>query len=105
VVGLGEGMVEKRLKVPPLKPFYRSFFFCSRCGKWVAREEAIGGREPLCPFCRSPLRSKPRNNRCRRKYAWSGEWLPGCYGFFGQPVEPWLCETCPASESCRGEAL
>lgn len=98
----------KRLKPELLKfvafsPYLSGFGYCSTCGYWVPLSQALkAGCELLCPYCHRPLRRKPRNNKSRRKYTWSGDWLPGCYGFFGSPVEPWTCETCPVSESCKG---
>lgn len=47
--------------LPVLSP-YRHAYYCRRCERWVAHEEALagpGGR-PLCPRCLRPLRTKAR---------------------------------------------
>ena len=100
----------KRLKPELIKsvafsPYLSGFGYCSSCERWVLLSQAPRSRNgyPICPHCHQPLRLKPRSNRSRRKPLWSGDWLPGCYGFFGSPVEPWICEACPVSEVCRGE--
>jgi len=101
----------KRLKPEIIKsvafsPYASGFGYCARCGRWIPLSEAPKGRDgrPICPYCRSPLRLKPHNNDRRRGPLWSGDWLPGCYGFYGKPLVPWSCETCPLAELCRGES-
>ena len=85
---------------------YSTHYYCSLCGRWVPRDRAARDAKgrPLCPRCLRYLRTRPRNRKSARSRG-EADWLPGCYGFYGQPVEPWSCEACPLVKACRGEGV
>jgi transcription elongation factor Elf1 len=55
------------VKKPPFGAFspYNTFFYCPRCTRWVAKTAAKRNARgyPCCPYCGSPLRTKPRNGK------------------------------------------
>ena len=99
-------MKPELIKSVAFSPYLSGFGYCSSCERWIPLSQTAKGRDgrPICPYCHQPLRLKPRNNRSRRNPLWSGEWLPGCYGFYGKPLVLWSCETCSLAELCRGES-
>jgi len=45
---------------------YDHFFFCSRCGRWISKVQAVrknNQRTVFCPYCGLKLRVKPRKKR------------------------------------------
>jgi len=44
---------------------YNAFYYCPRCARWIPKESARRNAKgyPCCPYCGSPLRTKPRNGK------------------------------------------
>jgi rubrerythrin len=45
---------------------YKTHFYCSFCGIWIKKEEAISHSPFLCPFCKRPMRIKPRKRGIKK---------------------------------------
>jgi DNA-directed RNA polymerase subunit RPC12/RpoP len=58
-----EGRVNPSKKASPLPTLspYRIAYYCSRCGRWLLREQAVLDRagRPRCPRCGARVRTKP----------------------------------------------
>ena len=39
---------------------YNGRYYCSRCAKYVYKEDAIYGKKACCPVCGVSLRTRPR---------------------------------------------
>jgi len=59
----------------PFSPYLAGFGYCPRCYRWFPRSKAPRAKNghPMCPYCRSPLRTKPRNNNRRQGPLWRAE--------------------------------
>ncbi len=74
-------VLKKRNEIfKPFSPYTHGLLYCSICKTWWPREKAVfdkNGR-PLCPVCRTPLRTKPRKKHEKRREDLQPYFKPVC---------------------------
>ena len=56
---------------------YDWYLYCSHCGKWIPKEEALYDKKGslLCPFCKRMVRTKARCYKRKEKVILKNEWF------------------------------